>query len=169
MNNNKKIARAIHKRMTRNVRYGEGLLAWSGLFISVWVGVALIVMPLVSCISFLTGGTSGKTISSGTDIAKVDVAVYILIAVGIVVVVVVVVVLVGKRIVGVRVASNVSVGVFVTRFVLVGVYVEVGLGDISNVFVMVGVTDIVAFDETIIAPIGNEYSLDPSAFKISNT
>ena len=166
MNNNKKIARAIHKRMARNVRYGEGLLVWSGLFISVWVGVALIVMPLVSCISFLTGGTSGKTISSGTDIAKVDVAVYILIAVGIVVVVVV---LVGKRIVGVRVASNVSVGVFVTRFVLVGVYVEVGLGDISNVFVMVGVTDIVAFDETIIAPIGNEYSLDPSAFKISNT
>ena len=166
MNNNKKIARAIHKRMARYIRLWESLLAWSGLFISVWVGVALIVMSLVSCISFLTGGTSGKTISSGTDIAKVDVAVCVLIAVGIVVIVVV---LVGKRIVGVRVASNVSVGVFVTRFVPVGVYVEVGLGDISNVFVMVGVTDIVAFDETIIAPIGNEYSLDPSAFKISNT
>jgi hypothetical protein len=63
----------------------------------------------------------------------------------------------------------VAVGVFATRFVLVGVYVEVGLGDISNVCVMVGVTVLVAFDERIIAPIGNEYSLDPSAFMISNT
>ncbi len=100
-------------------------MVWSGLFISVWVGVALIVMSLVSCISFSTGGTSGKTISSGTDITKVGVTVCVLIAVGIVVIVIV---LVGKSIVGVRVAGNVTVGVFVTRFVLVGVCVKVGLG-----------------------------------------
>jgi hypothetical protein len=82
-------------------------------------------MSLVSCISFSTGGTSGKTISSGTDITKVGVTVCVLIAVGIVVIVIV---LVGKSIVGVRVAGNVTVGVFVTRFVLVGVCVKVGLG-----------------------------------------
>lgn len=125
MNNNKKLARAIHKRIARNIRFWEGLLVWSGLFISVRIGVALTVVSLVSCTSFSTGENAGKTISSGTDMANVGVGICVLVAVGIVVIVKV---LVGESIVGVRVAGNVTVGVFVTRFVLVGVCVKVGLG-----------------------------------------